>query len=85
MAIAKRMANSNKFDKPNNYSARTSRVFCTLLCGCCTIPSLKIGDCEQSGKKLKLEKSTMWQEIGRTETLQIFFQSIPPKLFSDEG
>ena len=50
------------------------------------LPSLKMGDCEQSGKEAEIGKiNHEAQKQGRTETLQIFFQIIIPKLVLDEG
>ena len=50
------------------------------------LPSLKIGDCEQSGKEAEIGKiNHEAKKQGRTETLQIFFQIIIPKLVLDEG
>ena len=50
------------------------------------LPSLKIEDCEKSGKKAETGKINHEAKTqGRTETLQIFFQIIIPKLVLDEG
>ena len=51
------------------------------------LPSLKIGDCEQSGKEAEIGKINheAKKKQGRTETLQIFLEFIIPKLVVDEG
>ena len=50
------------------------------------LPSLKIGDCEQSGKEAEIGKiNHEAKKQGRTETLQIFLEFIIPKLVFDEG
>ena len=50
------------------------------------LPSLKMGDREQSGKEAEIGKiNHEAKKQGRTETLPIFFQIIIPKLVLDEG